>query len=123
FNSPIGIVPRTARTDICLAQGSVRAGTTIPFLLGAANRDPKVFSQPDAFDVARAHNPHLAFASGFHRCVGAALARLELQVALAALIQRLPEMRLVRVPRWTGVVPFRALNELRVAWAPLVPEQ
>ena len=64
FNSPIGIVPRTAREDLCLPHGSVRAGTTIPFFLGAANRDPKVFSQPDAFDVACTHNLHLAFASG-----------------------------------------------------------
>jgi cytochrome P450 len=123
FNSPIGIVPRAARQDLCLPQGSVRAGTTIPFFLGAANRDPKVFSRPDAFDVTRAHNPHLAFASGSHRCVGAALARLELQAALSALIQRLPDMRLVRLPRWTGVVPFRALNELRIVWGPLVPGQ
>jgi cytochrome P450 len=121
FNSPIGIVPRAARQDLCLPQGRVRAGTTIPFFLGAANRDPKVFSEPDDFDVARTHNPHLAFASGFHRCAGAALARLELQVALAAIIQRLPELRLVRQPRWIGAVPFRALNELRVAWTPLLP--
>ena len=49
--------------------------------------------------------------------------RLELQVALSALIQLFPEMRLVRLPRWTGVVPFRSLNGLRIARAPLVPEQ
>jgi cytochrome P450 len=122
FNSPIGIVPRTARQDLDLPQGCVRAGTTIPFFLGAANRDPDVFSAPDAFDVARTHNPHLAFASGFHRCVGAALARMELQVALSALIRRLPDLCLVRQPRWTGVVPFRALDELRVTWTPLVAD-
>jgi cytochrome P450 len=118
FNSPINIVPRTARQDVDLPQGRVRAGTTIPFFLGAMNRDPAVFSEPDAFDVARAYNPHLAFASGFHRCAGAALARLELQVALSAILHRLPSLRLVRQPRWAGVVPFRALNELRVAWTP-----
>jgi cytochrome P450 len=84
----------------------------------AVNRDPEVFLEPDVFDVARANNPHLAFASGFHRCVGAALARLELQLALAAIIQRLPELRLVRQPRWIGIVPFRALNELRITWSP-----
>jgi cytochrome P450 len=82
-----------------------------------------VFSEPDVFDVGRAYNPHLAFASGFHRCVGAALARLELQLALSAIIQRLPELRLVRQPRWIGVVPFRALNELRIAWTPRTPDQ
>jgi len=122
FNSPIGIVPRTARQDLDLPHACVRAGTTIPFFLGAANRDPDVFSEPDTFDVARTHNPHLAFASGFHRCAGAALARMELQVALSALIRRLPELRLRRQPRWTGVVPFRALDELRVTWTALVAD-
>jgi cytochrome P450 len=116
FQSPIGIVPRTAREDVELAQGRVPVGTTIPFFLGAANRDPAVFADPDVFDVARAPNPHLAFGSGFHRCVGAALARLELQVAMSAIITRLPELRLVRPPRWTGVVPFRGLDDLHIAW-------
>jgi len=116
FASPIGIAPRTARADVDLPQGCVRVGTTVPFLLGAVNRDPAVFAEPDVFDVTRTPNPHLAFASGFHRCVGAALARLELKVALAAVIERLPDLRLTRQPRWTGVVPFRGLAALHVAW-------
>ena len=115
--SPIGIVPRTARADVDLPQGCLPGGTTIPFFLGAVNRDPAVFAEPDVFDVTRVTNPHLAFASGFHRCVGAALARLELQVALAALIERLPGLRLVQKPHWTGVVPFRGLDALHVAWS------
>jgi cytochrome P450 len=51
------------------------------------------------------------------------LARLELQLALAAIIQRLAELRLVRQPRWIGIVPFRALNELRITWSPPTPAQ
>lgn len=116
YHSAIGIAPRTAREDVELAQGTVRAGSKIPFFLGAVNRDPAVFEDPDRFDVARANNPHLAFAAGPHRCVGAPLARLELQMALTAILQRLPQLRLVEEPRWTGVVPFRGLDALNVAW-------
>jgi cytochrome P450 len=117
FNSAIGIAPRVAKEDVELGQGRVAAGSTIPFFLGALNRDPAVFENPDHFDITRSPNPHLAFAAGPHLCAGAPLARLEVQLALTALLRRLPDLRLVAEPRWTSVVPFRGLDELRVAWA------
>jgi cytochrome P450 len=116
YNSAIGIAPRVATEDVELPVGTVRAGSSIPFFLGAVNRDPRVFDDPDRFDVARTPNPHLAFAGGIHLCVGAPLARLELQVALDAIVRRLPNLRLVEEPRWTGVLPFRGLDKLLVEW-------
>jgi cytochrome P450 len=103
YKSAIGIAPRTARENLELAEGTRHAGSTIPFL-GAINRDPKVFDQPDRVDVAtRADNPHLAFGAGPHLCAGAALARLELQMGFTAILRRLPALRLAGEPRWTSV--------------------
>lgn len=116
YNSAIGLAPRVAREDVDLPQGTVREGSTITFFLGAVNRDPTVFAIPDVFDVTRTDNPHLAFGAGAHRCLGAPLARLELELAVAAIVQRLPGLRLVDEPRWTGVMPFRGLDSLHVAW-------
>lgn len=116
YNSPIGIAPRVITEDMELPVGVVPAGATVPFFLGAVNRDTRVFEDPDRFDVARTPNPHLAFAAGAHLCVGAPLARLELQLALRAVIDRLPNLRLTGEPRWTGVLPFRGLDALPVEW-------
>lgn len=116
FNSAIGIAPRRVTAEVDLPVGTVHPGAEIPFFLGAINRDPQAFPDPDRFDVARQPNPHLAFSAGIHLCVGAPLARLQLQIALAAIIERLPNLRLVEEPRWTGVTPFRGLDKLLVAW-------
>ena len=63
-------------------------------VLGAANRDPEVFVEPDRFDISRAHNPHLAFGSGSHQCLGMNLGRSELEISLGRLVQRMPRLRL-----------------------------
>ncbi|HEX3005252.1 MAG TPA: cytochrome P450, partial [Angustibacter sp.] len=67
-------------------------GHKVAALLGAANRDPEVFEQPDRFVVDRTPNPHLAFGAGIHFCLGAPLARLELQTSLPALLRRYPAL-------------------------------
>jgi cytochrome P450 len=84
--------------------------------LAAANRDPHVFSDPDVFDVERGDNPHLAFAAGAHFCLGAPLARLHGEVALTALMNRLPALSLVAQPEWRGSFPLRELERLAVRW-------
>jgi len=78
---------------------TVRPGEKVAALLGAANRDPAVFDQPDAFEPGRDPNPHLAFGAGIHFCIGAPLARLELQIAVRTLFARFPRLELVEAVR------------------------
>ena len=85
-------------------------------MLGAANRDPKQFKEPDRLDLKRLNNQHLAFSAGPHFCIGNQLARLEGQIALLNLVQRFPEMKLVGPrPEWAPTFGFRGLKSLRVA--------
>ncbi|MCE7003475.1 cytochrome P450 [Kibdelosporangium philippinense] len=86
--------PRWAVDDVELSGGTVVKGEAVYADRSAANRDPRVFRDPHGFDVSRSPNPHIGFGHGIHHCLGAQLARLELQVALSALRGRLPELRL-----------------------------
>ena len=70
-------------------------GAEINFVVAAANHDPAVFAQPDTLDIARKPNPHLAFGSGIHYCLGAPLARLEAQIAFATLLRRFSRLTLL----------------------------
>jgi cytochrome P450 len=98
---------------------TVQAGEKLILLLGAANRDPAVFPDPDRLDVARPARRHLAFGSGPHQCLGQNLARLELRLAYPALLRRFPGLRL---DRDLAAIPFRddmavyGVHELPVAW-------
>ncbi len=94
YDSPLQLFERTAVADTRVGDVVVEAGTKIAALLGAANRDPAVFADPDRFDVARADNPHLGFGAGIHFCVGAPLARVELQASLRTLLRRFPALAL-----------------------------
>ncbi len=97
-DSPLQLFERTATEDVELtvAGSTVRlaAGQKVAALLGAADRDPAVFADPGRFVADRSPNPHLAFGAGIHFCLGAPLARLELQASLPALLQRFPRLHL-----------------------------
>ncbi|MEV5447458.1 cytochrome P450, partial [Streptomyces sp. NPDC052644] len=92
--NPAAMFPRYAVEDVELGSGLVRAGEPVLVSLPGANRDPEVFDNPETFDFTREQNPHVAFGHGPHHCLGAALARMELQEALGALLRRLPGLRL-----------------------------
>jgi cytochrome P450 len=100
LDSPVQMTARTASCDVEIAGQRIRAGDMVALLLGGANRDPHVFTDPAKFDVTRANaRDHLAFASGVHACLGAALARIEGATALHALFETFPEMRLTAPPQ------------------------
>lgn len=98
-DSPLHLFERTATEDVELHGVTVREGQKVAALLGAANRDPEVFEAPDEFRADRAANPHLAFGAGIHFCIGAPLARMELQVSVAALLRRLGAVEVVEAAR------------------------
>jgi len=115
YDSPLQLFERTAMEDVTLGDQLIRAGEKAAALLGAANRDPAVFASPDRFDVGRSPNPHLGFGAGLHFCLGAPLARVELQTALAALLRRLPRLELAAEPRRRPTFVLRGYREVRVA--------
>jgi len=86
----------------------------VALLFGSANHDPTVFADPGRLDLARADNPHVTFGAGIHFCLGAPLARLELEVSFATLLRRAPTMALVEEPRWKPGYIIRGLESLDV---------
>ncbi|MFI7587540.1 cytochrome P450 [Spongisporangium articulatum] len=117
YDSALQLFERTATRDVELAGTTVRAGQKVAALLGAANRDPAVFERPDDLDVTRERNPHIAFGSGIHFCLGAPLARVEIQSVLGHLAARLPGLHLDRVPPRRPEFVIRGLRELPVRHA------
>lgn len=114
FDSSLQLFERTATRDVEIAGTVVPEGQKIAALLGAANRDPAVFALPDVFDPARTPNPHLGFGAGIHFCLGAPLARVEIQSAVAALREILPELRLAEEPERRPEFVIRGLKDLLV---------
>ena len=98
-DSPLQLFERTATRDVVVGDVTVREGQKVAALLGAANRDPAVFDAPDEFRPTRDPNPHLAFGAGIHFCIGAPLARLELQTSVAALLDRFGRLEIVEAER------------------------
>jgi cytochrome P450 len=116
FVNPTQWAWRVAADDVEVAGEPIAAGTTVGVLIGAANRDPRAFDDPDALDLARADaRKHLGFGLGVHFCLGNALARLEGEVAFGTMARRFPEMELATDTfRWRGNAMFRSLQELPV---------
>ena len=98
-DSPLHLFERTATSDVVIEGVTIRAGERIAALLGAANRDPAVFESPDEFRPDRDSNPHLAFGAGIHFCIGAPLARLELETSMGVLLRRFGRLEVVQAAR------------------------
>jgi cytochrome P450 len=98
-DSPLHLFERTAKEPAEVAGIRLAPGDKVAALLGAANRDPAVFTDPDRFDPHRDPNPHLAFGAGIHFCLGAPLARLELEISLRTLLERYPRLEVVEAVR------------------------
>ena len=114
FDPPLHMFTRYAYDDIELGDVTLRKGDEIGLMLGAANRDPAAFDAPDTFRPGREIKSHAAFGGGMHFCVGAPLARLELQIALPALFAHLPDMRLAAPPRYANAYHFHKLDSLMI---------
>ncbi|WP_439659966.1 cytochrome P450 [Lentzea sp. HUAS TT2] len=110
------VLPRYALEDVELSGGTVRAGEAVLLAKHAANRDPRQFLDPDRFDVTRNAKGHLAFGHGPHHCIGAQLARMDVQVALTALLQRFPDLRLAGDVEWRVGMAMRGPLAMPVTW-------
>jgi cytochrome P450 len=123
FDGPAAMVSRFASEDVELGGRSIRQGEAVTIVLGAANRDGRVFDAPDDVDVERSNvNRHLAFGKGTHFCIGAALARLECQIGLRGLVTRFPALQLALPPSallWRDSLMLRGLLELPVELDPI----
>ena len=115
FDSPVQLTGRLTSEPVVFGGVPIDVGTGVDIWLGAANRDPDRFSDPDTLDMARADNRHMAFGYGIHFCVGAPLARLEGEIALRTLLSRFPTMALTGEDlSYHGTLVFRALTKLPV---------
>jgi cytochrome P450 len=116
FDAPLHLFTRYAKEDVAYAGVNIAKGEEVGLMLAAANRDPARFPHPDRFDPARANNAHVSFGAGIHFCVGAPLARLELEVGLGTLFRRLPHLRLAGTPEYRDTFHFHGLEALGLAW-------
>lgn len=115
YDSPVQWIARVADEDLELRGKQIRRGEILVGSLGAANRDPDVFEDPDRLDLRREKNKHVAFGHGEHYCIGAMLARMEGEIAIGTMVRRFPMMRLAsRRVKWNRNIIFRGLRELWV---------
>jgi cytochrome P450 len=115
FDGPVQITQRIATEDMEVVGCQVRRGDEILLVLGAANRDPAVFAEPHRLDVTRDARRHVGFGGGIHHCLGAVLARMETQIALAALLDRFGRIELAGVPVRRPTFTLRGLETLPIA--------
>ncbi len=117
FDSPLQRQTRIAREDFELGGKAIRKGQAVLAMLGAANRDPEQFPEPDRLDLSRRLNRHVAFGMGIHFCIGAPLARVEGQIAFNTILARLPSMRLgTSSLEWRDNISVRGLKSLPIVF-------
>lgn len=114
FDPPLHIFTRYAYADLSIGPHKMRTGEQVALVLGAAGRDPNNCADPDVFDPFRTPVAHAAFGGGTHFCVGAPLARLEMQIALTTLFRQVPNLRLAATPRYANTYHFHGLERLLV---------
>ncbi len=117
FDAPLHMFTRYALEDVELENGIVlKQGEEIGLMLAAANRDPARFENAQKFDPFRKNNINVTFSAGIHFCIGAPLARLEMQAGLKVLFERLPNLKLAEAPQYSNSYHFHGLQKLMVSW-------
>jgi cytochrome P450 len=117
IDAPLHMFTRFAYERVELSEGVIlEPGDVVGLLLGAANNDPSAFEAPREFRPGRPDQKNVSFGAGIHFCIGAPLARLEMQVALKVLFERLPGLKLVEEPRYRDSYHFHGLEKLAVEW-------
>jgi pimeloyl-[acyl-carrier protein] synthase len=117
YDPPVQWTSRVAGEEIELNGVKIPRGQIVLASVGAANRDPKYFSNPDRFDIRRESNKHLSFGSGIHFCLGAALARMEAEIVFSSLLRRFPNLRLAQKKvRWRAGITFRGVQSLELSF-------
>jgi cytochrome P450 len=115
WDTPLQLFERWVLEDVELHGVRIPKGAELGLIFGSANRDPAAFEDPDRLDLGRTPNPHVSFGAGIHFCLGAPLARLELEIAFGTILDRLPGLELVEEPRWKPNYIIRGLEGLRVS--------
>ena len=116
FDTPVQMVGRTAIEDTEIGGRRVTTGQGLVLLLGAANRDPDVFSQPEQLNIRRNEASTISFGRGLHHCLGASLARLEGRIAFEAMLERFADIRLLTDRVWfRDAIVLRGLRALPIS--------
>jgi cytochrome P450 len=118
YDSSVQLTGRTALENVSVGGVDVAKGESVLCLLGAANRDPAVYADPDRLDITRSNVRPISFGGGIHFCLGAQLARIEGEIAIATLLRRLPDLELDDLwhPDWRPTFVLRGLNRLPARW-------
>ncbi|WP_436961373.1 cytochrome P450 [Streptomyces sp. SudanB182_2057] len=120
FDSPVQFTSRVALADLEAGGRQIRAGDSVALVLGAGNRDPRHYPDPDRLDVRRKAHDHLSFGHGIHYCLGAALAVAETEIAIATLLRRTDDLRLAETEQaWLESANFRFLRRLPIQFTPV----
>src|SRR5439155_26719014 len=118
YDSSVQLSGRVTNAEVEIGGVRLAANENVVTLLGAANRDPAHYPDPDRLDIGRPHGRPLSFGGGIHHCLGAQLARLEGELVFTALVERLPNLELPEkdAPDWRGTFTLRGLHKLPAIW-------
>jgi cytochrome P450 len=114
YDTPLQLFERWVLEDSEICGVQVPRGAELGLMFGSSNRDPDVFDDPDRLDLSRDPNPHITFGAGIHFCLGAPLARLEMQIAFETILRRMPRLELLAEPEWKATYIIRGLKSLPV---------